>query len=325
MHIPDGYLSPGTCAVFFAMMSPVWYIASKKVEKSLKLRQLPLLAFGAAFTFIIMMFNIPIPGGSTGHMVGGVIVAAVLGPWAGVVALSLTLVLQAFLFGDGGILAIGANCFNLAFLMSFSGYYVYRAVCAGAPGPFRRAAASAAAAYVAINITSLAVALELGVQPLIASGPDGMPLYAPYPLSITLPAMMIPHLLFFGMIEALGTALVISYIHKTNEELLHKEGGLRPLWAVLIVLAILTPLGLIAAGTPWGEWGKEELIDIFGYVPAGMDRFGEMWKGLLPDYSMPGVEGRLGSSLVYVVSALIGSALVVLLIYLWGKMWRRKH
>ncbi|MBI5886074.1 MAG: energy-coupling factor ABC transporter permease, partial [Deltaproteobacteria bacterium] len=123
MHIPDGYLSPKTCVLFYAAMAPVWYLASKKVETAVGAARLPLLALGAAFTFVIMMFNIPVPGGSTGHMTGGVIVAVVLGPWAGVVAMTLTVALQAFLFGDGGVTAIGANAFNMAFVMPFAGYY----------------------------------------------------------------------------------------------------------------------------------------------------------------------------------------------------------
>ena len=82
MHIPDGYLGPITCIAGFAAMVPVWAIASRTVKRTLSARQVPLLAIGAAFSFIIMMFNIPIPGGTTGHAVGGVLVAILLGPWA---------------------------------------------------------------------------------------------------------------------------------------------------------------------------------------------------------------------------------------------------
>lgn len=320
MHIPDGYLSPRTCVVFYATMIPIWFIASRKVEKSLKLKQLPLLALGAAFTFVIMMFNIPIPGGSSGHMVGGVIVSAVLGPWAGVVALSLALTLQAFLFGDGGVTALGANSFNMAFIMSFSGYYIYRVISAGSPGYGRRFLASAAAGYAAVNIAAFATAIELGIQPIIANE-GGRPLYAPYPLAVTIPAMMLPNLLFFGLIEALGTALVVGYIHKTNEELLHeKKGSLKPLWIFIAILIVLTPLGLLASGTPWGEWGKDEFIGLIGYIPSGMEKFGDAWKGILPDYELPG----RGSPLFYVVSAFVGSILLVLLVFLWGRLWPRR-
>ena len=126
MHIPDGYLSPGTCAVFYGVMAPVWYLASKKMEKAFALKGLPLMALGAAFTFVIQMFNFPIPGGSSGHIAGGAILGIVLGPWAAIIAMSLTLGLQALLFGDGGLLAFGANCFNMALVMPVAGYFIFR-------------------------------------------------------------------------------------------------------------------------------------------------------------------------------------------------------
>jgi cobalt/nickel transport system permease protein len=124
MHIPDGYLGPVTCGFFYAVMIPVWILASRIVKKSLKVTQVPLLAIGAAFTFVIMMFNVPIPGGTTGHAVGGVLVAILLGPWAACIAVTVALVMQALLYGDGGITTIGANCFNMAFVLVFAGYYM---------------------------------------------------------------------------------------------------------------------------------------------------------------------------------------------------------
>src|SRR4030067_2935683 len=99
MHIPEGYLSPKTCGILYAAMAPIWYLAARKVQKTLHAKQIPLLALSAAFTFVIMMFNIPIPGGSTRHMVGGVVAACVLGPWAAVVAVSISLTISALLFG----------------------------------------------------------------------------------------------------------------------------------------------------------------------------------------------------------------------------------
>ncbi|MBI5344223.1 MAG: hypothetical protein HZB83_02625, partial [Deltaproteobacteria bacterium] len=86
---------------------------------------------------------------------------------------------------------------------------------------------------------------------------------------------------------------------------------------------ILTPIGLIASGTPWGEWGKDEVLKIAGFVPSGMDRFGDVWRGFLPDYGMPGVENRFASAVFYVLSAAVGSGAVVFAIYLWGRLWRR--
>lgn len=324
MHIPDGYLSPKTCVAFFAGMIPVWYIASKRVEATVGAYGLPMLALGAAFTFVIMMFNIPVPGGTSGHMVGAVVVAIALGPWAGVAAVTLTVALQAFLFGDGGLTALGANAFNMAFVMCFAGYYVYRVISAGSPGRTREFAATAVAAYLAVNLAALAVAFELGIQPLIAHANDGRPLYAPYPLSITIPAMMIPHLLFFGPVEGLGTALAISYMRKTgmSGKRAHEGRGLKPLWVVVVMLIILTPLGLIAGGAPWGEWTAKEFSKLIGYVPAGMDALSGRWSGLVPGYGAS-ASGGMKPVLYYMFSAAIGSAAVVFAIYLWGRVWRR--
>ncbi len=101
MHIPDGYLGPITWGALWIVMIPIWIIASRKLKKDLKTKNVPLLAMGAAFSFVIMMFNVPIFGGSTGHAVGGTLIAIVLGPWAALVAVSVALIIQALFFGDG--------------------------------------------------------------------------------------------------------------------------------------------------------------------------------------------------------------------------------
>src|SRR5438309_6397214 len=126
MHIPDGYLSPQTEIVFGAAMVPVWFKASRAIRKVVKTRYVPLVAIGAAFSFLIMMFNVPIPDGTTAHAVGGVLIAVLLGPWAAVIAVSVALIIQALFFGDGGVLAYGANVFNMAIVMPFVGYQAYR-------------------------------------------------------------------------------------------------------------------------------------------------------------------------------------------------------
>src|SRR5580765_5064932 len=125
MHIPDGYLSPATCAAMGAAMVPAWATAGRRVRKVVKSRYVPLMAIGAAYCFLVMMFNVPIPDGTTAHAVGGVLVAVLLGPWAAVIAVSVALGIQALFFGDGGVLAFGANAFNMAFVMPMAGYGVY--------------------------------------------------------------------------------------------------------------------------------------------------------------------------------------------------------
>lgn len=224
MHIPDGYLGPATSGVMWLAMVPVWALASRTVNKTLKKRQVPLLAIAAAFSFVIMMFNVPIPGGSTGHATGAVLAAILLGPAAACIAVTVALVVQALLFGDGGITALGANCFNMAFLMVFSGYYVYRLIsCRASLVSFRRVVAAAAAGYIGLNVAALATSVEFGIQPLLHRTANGQSLYCPYGLSVALPAMAGEHLLFFGFVEAVVTALVVRYLQKQDPFLL--EGG----------------------------------------------------------------------------------------------------
>lgn len=224
MHIPDGYLGPITSGTMYAVMLPVWAVASKIVKKTLKATQVPFLAIGAAFSFVIMMFNVPIPGGTTGHAVGGVLVAILLGPWAACIAITVALVIQALLFGDGGITAIGANCFNMAFIMPFAGYYIYKAISFNSPADSnRRVIAAGVAGYIALNIAALFTGIEFGLQPLLHHTAGGQALYCPYGLNIAIPAMLGEHLLIFGWVEAVITALVIKYLQKESPEFLEEE------------------------------------------------------------------------------------------------------
>ncbi|MFA5500937.1 MAG: cobalt transporter CbiM [Candidatus Omnitrophota bacterium] len=221
MHIPDGYLSPQTGGVFYLLMLPLWAAASKIVKKTLKARQVPYLAFGASFSFIIMMFNIPMPGGSTGHAVGGTLVAILLGPWAAMIAITVALVVQALLFGDGGITAIGANCFNMAFILPFAGYYVYKLISINSGrASLRRAIAAAIGAYTGLTIAALLTGVEFGIQTLLHHSADGHPLYCPYGLNIAVPAMLLEHMLLFSFIEAIVTFLVIKYLQKEDPSLI---------------------------------------------------------------------------------------------------------
>ncbi|CEJ06050.1 ABC-type Co2+ transport system, permease component, partial [Acididesulfobacillus acetoxydans] len=111
MHIPDGYLSPQTDALMGIVSASVLGIAAKKTSKTLSVKNIPLLSVGAAFCFTLMMFNVPIPDGTTAHAVGGSLLAILFGPWTAAIGVSIALVIQAIFFGDGGILALGANIF----------------------------------------------------------------------------------------------------------------------------------------------------------------------------------------------------------------------
>lgn len=221
MHIPDGYLAPQTAVPMIGVMVPFWAAAVKKVKDTLKRREVPLLAIGAAFSFTIMMFNLPIPGGSSAHAVGAVLLAILLGPWAAMIGVSVALVIQALVFGDGGVLAIGANCFNMAVVMPFVGYWVYRLV-RGKAGVLsaRGLIAAALAGYIGLNMAALFTAVEFGSQYHLFKAPDGRPLYFVYPLKVAVAAMMSEHLMLAGPVEALVTALGLWFVGKTAPEAL---------------------------------------------------------------------------------------------------------
>src|SRR5271166_196350 len=182
MHIPDGYLSPATCAVAYAVSIPFWRAALQRVKKAMNSRLVPLLSLFAALSFVVMMFNLPLPGGTTGHATGVALATVVIGPWASMLAVSVALIVQALFFGDGGVTAIGANCFNMAIAGSLVAYAVYRLLAGRAPlASARRVVAAGIAGYAAINVSALFAAVEFGIQPLLFKDATGAPLYCPYP------------------------------------------------------------------------------------------------------------------------------------------------
>ncbi len=220
MHVPDGYLSPATCGVLYATATPFWAVAVARVRRVVGGRTVPLLAIFSAFAFAIMMFNVPVPGGTTAHAVGGTFAAIVIGPWAAVVSTSVAIVIQALFFGDGGITAIGANAFNMGILLPITGYLVYRVV-AGRSHVLseRRVVAAAIGAYVGISVAALAVGFELGIQPGLSST-NGVPNYSPYGLSTAIPSMLVAHLFGASFVEAAVTALGLAYLQRSYPELL---------------------------------------------------------------------------------------------------------
>jgi cobalt/nickel transport system permease protein len=271
MHIPDGYLSPIVSLGAGVVTVPFWSIAVQKVQKVLNNRTVPLLAIFSAFSFTIMMFNIPVPGGTTAHAVGGTLIAVVLGPWAAVLGVSMALILQALFFGDGGILAIFINCFNMAILLPFVGYFSYKLIAGKSPIlSVRRVWAAGIGAYLGITVSGLAVGIELGLQPVFFIE-NGKALYSPYGLGEAIPTMLISHVLGASIVEALVSALGFAYLQKQHPEYLTSlkevvagnniaEGITikRPLWQIitasaLVTIVVLFLLGLVTGG---GDPGK---------------------------------------------------------------------
>jgi cobalt/nickel transport system permease protein len=341
MHIPDGYLSPQTCAVAYAAAVPTWVTASRKVSKVVKTRNVPLLAMFAALSFLIMMFNVPIPDGTTAHAVGAVIIAVVLGPWAAVIAVSVALLFQALLFGDGGVLSYGANCVNMAIIMPFVGLAVYRMVAGSSPlRSRRRVVAAVVGGYVGINAAALAAAIEFGIQPGLFHKADGTPLYSPYHLSQTIPAMMLAHLTVAGAAEAILTGGVLAYLARADVRRLipnhpgipvSADGEQVPAgtrWSpgkvavgFIAAMVVLTPLGLLAPGGAFGEDAPGDLnLGKLGLraVPAGLNRFNGFWSHtVLGGYGF--ADGQ-NPTLGYWVSAVVGIAVIGLAIFGIGKL-----
>jgi cobalt/nickel transport system permease protein len=279
-----------------------------------------------------MMYNVPIPGGTSAHAVGGGLLAVVLGPWATMICVTIALAIQALLFGDGGIWTFTANCFNMALVLPFISYGVYRLLSGKSePKAKRRWISAAVGGYLGINAATLGAGVELGLQPLLFHTASGVPLYCPYPLSVAVPAMLFAHLVFAGPLEAVVTALVVRYLQSYDVDLLNIQAlsaapatstpfSYRKFWWVLGVLIVLSPLGLLAGGTAWGEWGTEELQKMLGFLPAGMQRLADAWPHApLGDYSLPGLESFWSAAIIYILCAILGVGLISLLTYLF---WR---
>ena len=227
MHIPDGYLSPQTYIPLIGVFATVSAVAVKKVKNEVSARDIPYLGMAAAFSFIIMMFNLPVPGGTTGHAVGSAVIAILFGPWAATIAVSVAVIIQAFIFGDGGITTIGANCFNMAVFMPFIAYYIFKLFLKMPFGKRRVSFAAFISGYFSLVLTAILTATEFGIQPMIASTSEGKAMYCPYDLSIAIPAMAIEHLLLFGIVEGIITALIINYFLKNEPDLIYafRKGG----------------------------------------------------------------------------------------------------
>ena len=287
---------------------PVWYRANRRTKQLLSQpKMIPVLAFGAAFSFLVMMLNVPVAGGTTAHAVGAVLIAVIAGPEIACLAVSAALVIQAFFFGDGGILTLGINCLNMAIVMPYAGYAVYRLVAGGSDlQSSRRLWAAGIGAWCGLVAAAFLNSIELGIQPLLHTV-NGVAQYAPYGLKTTIPAMVGSHALVVGPIEAAFTVGVFAVLRRQSPELFEAGAGTRPVrrrWivALLAVFIAAVPLGLLASGGAFAEWDNGEIAQRIGYVPKGFARLGGHWRGLLPDYSWNGASG-VWTVVSYIVSA----------------------
>ncbi|MGX8701716.1 cobalt transporter CbiM [Caproiciproducens sp.] len=328
MHIPDNYLSPATCAALGAAVVPVWAVSVKKVKKEITRAKMPLLGIGASFSFLMMMFNVPLPGGTTGHAVGGTLLAVLLGPFSACISVSVALLIQALFFGDGGILSFGANCFNMAFVLPFVGYFVYKLIRDRVRSEKGEYLGIVIGSYIGINAAALCAAIEFGIQPLLFRNAAGQALYSPYPLSVSVPAMLIPHLLVAGVVEAVFSAAIFAFIKKVSPGTIYegaKEKS-KAVYGLLAALILLTPLGLLATGTAWGEWGADEIREVvsdgkaLGFIPQGMQN-GFRFESMMPDYSVGGIPEVAG----YILSAVAGVAVLLIVFKIVSSLKKNNH
>ncbi len=214
MHIPDGFLSPSTYLPATVAAIPLLMIAWKKTKEAISDESFALLSSLSAFSFVIMMFNIPIPGGTSGHAIGAAILAILFGPWVAAFCISLTLFIQALVFGDGGLSVFAINSLAMGFVASFSAFYVHKLLA----NRVNNTLVWFVAGWSGIVAASVIVAVALGIQPLLGVDALGHPIYFPFGLNVTIPAVVGSHLLFFGVAEGIATMLVMGFVEKIKEK-----------------------------------------------------------------------------------------------------------
>jgi len=213
MHIPDGFISPQTYLPAYAAAAGLWAYAACRVKRDLDADTLPFLAAYTALSFVLMMVALPLPGGASVHAAGIGLLAVSFGGWMSFLAISLLLAMQALLFGDGGITALPINALAMGLVGSFAAAGCWRLL-----GRVHETAALFLAGWLSIVLPALLVALVLGIQPAIAHDAQGAPLFFPFGLNITLPAIVLPHLLV-GLAEGVLTVLGYRYCNRLRAKL----------------------------------------------------------------------------------------------------------
>jgi cobalt/nickel transport system permease protein len=292
MHIPDGFLSTPVAVFFWIVAVLAVALALRRVGKDLGERQVPLMGVMAAAIFAGQMLNFSVAGGTSGHLLGAAIATILLGPWPAVVVMTTVVSIQALIFQDGGLLALGANLFNMAIVGVAVSYFFYtslqRLFGGRAWGMF---VSGFVAAWSSIFIASLSAALQLAV-----SGTS--------PANVAVPAMAGVHALI-GIGEGLITVGTLAFLYASRRDLVRagpegtRAGGV--VWAfglgIALLLAVLSPL---ASANPDGlEWVAQKQ----GFLEAARGPF----YNLIPDYVLPGVSNE---ALATILAGIVGTLIV---------------
>jgi cobalt/nickel transport system permease protein len=293
MHIPDGFLSPVVAVVFWVCSAVIVGYSLRRMRNELGERQVPLMGILAAVIFAGQMLNFSVAGGTSGHLLGGALAAILLGPWAAVLVLTCVVSVQALVFQDGGLLALGANIFNMAFVGVFAAWGVYQPARRVLPrARWSTLLAGFIAAWASIEVASLVAALQLSL-----SGTS--------PANIAVPAMGGIHAVI-GIGEGLITVGALAFLMAARPGLLESGPGApdaRPVWigglAIAALLAVLSPL---ASAHPDGlEWVAEQT----GFLGAAQGPAYE----IIPDYVVPGIPNE---ALAAILAGVLGVAIVFL-------------
>lgn len=307
MHIPDGFIDGRTVAVTAALAVAGLGLALRQVKRELPPRRMPLLGLAAAFLFAAQMINFPVAGGTSGHLMGGVLVAALLGPGAAVVVLSTVLIVQCFLFADGGVLALGANIFNMALLGGVGGYVIYRLAWRLLPSAGGRIAAVAFAGWCSTVLASIGCAGELAFSGTIAWG-------------VAFPAMAGIHMII-GLGEGIISALVFAAILRARPDLAPADGAKETGagWSTLAGYGLLMTLGLAVFVAPFASPLPDGLEAVAAKLGFEHRSTTSTLPALAADYAIPGVKsaaaatalaGVVGTFVVFGLAWLLGRALV---------------
>lgn len=307
MHIPDGFLDGKTLALTGALSAGGLAVAARQVSRTLPRNKIPLMGLGAAFVFAAQMLNFPVAGGTSGHLLGGVLAGVLLGPGAAAIVIACVLTVQALLFSDGGVLALGANIFNMAFIGAVVGYAIYRSARKFLPGLRGRITAIFFAAWLSTVLASVTCAGELALSGMLPPG-------------VVFPAMVSVHALI-GIGEGLITSLVILTIARTRPDLLEAEdattGGRGTGWEFL-AFGLVIALGLAIFVSPYAcAWpdGLDKVAQKFGFEGHAAT----LIKTWIPDYKMPGISstgiatviaGAIGTLIMFGLACLVGRVLV---------------
>lgn len=303
LHIPDGFLNVAVSVICWIITVVTLSLAVSKTNKALGEKQIPLMGIMAAFIFAAQMINFPVAGGTSGHLLGGVLAAVVLGPWAGMLVMTAVIALQALLFQDGGLLVMGANILNMGLVTSAIGYGLYRSV----TGQSRvvKLAVVGVAAWLSVMAGALFTALQLWL-----SGTSQ--------LQIVIPAMLGVHALI-GFGEALITVSALSFILQTRPDLLGEgsesaKGSRNWIFVGGLVALLVVFISPFASGDPDG---LERVAEDLGFLGTGLDAPYQV----IPDYTIPFL-GETALSTIF--AGVVGILVVGLIMILIGRGLKAK-